>query len=121
MENAATDLTQLKSRMKTTWMAGDFGQIANFTSREAEKFVERIGLPRAARVLDVACGNDNLHPPERSGRVSRTVGVALDRTQYRQRRHDGGRRRVSRGSGDSRLVRDRGNLVLARGTQWIHN
>ena len=53
MENAANDLTQLKSRMKTTWMAGDFGQIANFTSREAEKFVERIGLPRAARVLDV--------------------------------------------------------------------
>ena len=35
MQTSAPDLTELKSRLKATWMAGDFGQIANFTADEA--------------------------------------------------------------------------------------
>lgn len=32
MQTSAPDLTQLKSRMKATWMAGDLGRIAHFTA-----------------------------------------------------------------------------------------
>jgi SAM-dependent methyltransferase len=63
MDSASSDLAQLKSRMKATWMAGDFGQIANFTTHEAENFVERIGISPGSKVLDVACGTGNTAIP----------------------------------------------------------
>src|SRR5579864_7137092 len=68
MPTSAPDLTQLKSGMKATWMAGDFGQIANFTAEEAANFVNRIGIMPGAQVLDVACGTGNtaIRSPRRS-------------------------------------------------------
>ena len=38
MSSSIPELSQLKSRMKSTWMAGDFGQIAHFTAGEAGEF-----------------------------------------------------------------------------------
>lgn len=63
MQTSAPDFTQLKSGMKATWMAGDFGQIASFTAREAEDFVGRIGITGGAKVLDIACGTGNTSIP----------------------------------------------------------
>ena len=63
MQTAAPDITQLKSRMKETWMAGDFGQIANFTAPEAENFVGRLGIRPGWKVLGVACGTGNTAIP----------------------------------------------------------
>jgi ubiquinone/menaquinone biosynthesis C-methylase UbiE len=63
MQSITPDLAELKSRMKSTWMAGDFAQIANFTAREAENFVGRIGIAPGAKVLDVACGTGNTAIP----------------------------------------------------------
>ena len=37
-------------------MAGDFGQIANFTVKAGEEFVARTPILPGTRVLDVACG-----------------------------------------------------------------
>ena len=36
------DLTQLKAGMKTTWMAGDFGQVAAYMANESARVVERL-------------------------------------------------------------------------------
>ena len=41
-------------RVRATWTAGDFGQIAVGYSRGADAFVERLGLVRSESVLDVA-------------------------------------------------------------------
>jgi ubiquinone/menaquinone biosynthesis C-methylase UbiE len=63
MQISAPDLEQLKARMKATWMAGDFGQIAAFTAKEAENFIARLGIRPGSKVLDVACGTGNTAIP----------------------------------------------------------
>jgi ubiquinone/menaquinone biosynthesis C-methylase UbiE len=50
----------LKSRLKTTWEAGDFSEIAHNIQRTAEAFVDRLDIQPGMNVLDVACGNGNL-------------------------------------------------------------
>ena len=57
------DFEQLKERMRSMWMAGDFGQIALYSAKGAEEFVDRLGIPPGMRVLDVACGTGNLAIP----------------------------------------------------------
>lgn len=63
MQPAHTGLDQLKQRMRATWMAGDFGQIARYSAHSAEEFVDRLQIQPEARVLDVACGTGNLAIP----------------------------------------------------------
>jgi ubiquinone/menaquinone biosynthesis C-methylase UbiE len=50
----------LKSRLKTTWEAGDFSEIAKHIETAAEDFVGRLDIQPGAKVLDVACGSGNL-------------------------------------------------------------
>jgi ubiquinone/menaquinone biosynthesis C-methylase UbiE len=79
MTSTVTDFAQLKSGMKSAWMAGDFGQIAAFTSQAAEDFVERIGIPANSQVLDVACGTGNTAVPAAKTGVSVTgVDIATN-------------------------------------------
>jgi 2-polyprenyl-3-methyl-5-hydroxy-6-metoxy-1,4-benzoquinol methylase len=57
------DFDWLKQGMRGAWMAGDFGQIARLSSPAAEAFVDRLRIQPGARVLDVACGTENLAIP----------------------------------------------------------
>src|SRR5688572_24482936 len=61
----------LKAKLRATWIAGDFGQIAKFLSAEAEKFINGLGLKPGMKVLDVACGTGNLAVP--AARLGATV------------------------------------------------
>ena len=77
MSGTVADFAQLKSGMKFAWMAGDFGQIATFTSQAAEDFVQRIGIPAKASVLDVACGTGNTAiPAARAGASVTGIDIA---------------------------------------------
>ena len=69
---AAAGLAQLKQGMKTTWKAGDFGQIAKYSEIGAEDFVGRLNIQPEYKVLDVACGTGNLAIPaaRRGGKVT---------------------------------------------------
>src|SRR5512142_2122946 len=63
MDPSSPQFAQLKSSLKATWMAGDFGEIAKHTAKEGEEFVNRIGIQPGTRVLDGACGTGNTAIP----------------------------------------------------------
>ncbi len=69
-------LERLKTSMRATWMAGDFGVIAKMMLGSAEAFVHRLDLPAGAHVLDVACGSGNLAIPL-ARRGCRVIGVDI--------------------------------------------
>jgi len=54
------EMETLKSRLKTTWEAGDFSQVAKHIETAAEEFVGRLDVKPGMQVLDVACGSGNL-------------------------------------------------------------
>ena len=78
METAATsELAALKTRLRATWIAGDFGQIAKYYTEGAEAFVNRLKLEPGMKLLDVACGTGNLAlPAARAGAVVTGVDIA---------------------------------------------
>ena len=76
MQPAQSGIDLIKQRMRGTWMAGDFGEIARYTAKCAEEFVDRLHLAPSAKVLDVACGTGNLAiPAARHG--ARVTGVDI--------------------------------------------
>jgi len=58
-----TEMEQLKTRLRATWVAGDFAEIANAIEVGAEEFVTRLGITKGKSILDVACGNGNTAIP----------------------------------------------------------
>ena len=63
MQSADPELAQIKSAMKASWSAGDFGQIAKYSAKTGEEFIARTAIQPGTRVLDVACGTGNTAIP----------------------------------------------------------
>ena len=61
MSTAGTpDMATLKARLKNTWEAGDFSEVAKHIEKAPEEFVEKLNIQSGQKVLDVACGSGNL-------------------------------------------------------------
>ena len=58
-----TEMEQLKNKLRATWVAGDFAEIALAIEDGAAEFVNRLELKRGMTLLDVACGNGNTALP----------------------------------------------------------
>jgi SAM-dependent methyltransferase len=58
-----TEMETLKNRLRATWVAGDFAEIATAIETGAEEFVTRLGIQKGMTILDVACGNGNTAIP----------------------------------------------------------
>lgn len=87
MDPSSPQFAQLKSALKATWMAGDFGEIAKHTAKEGEEFVNRIGLQPNTRVLDVACGTGNTAiPAARLGADVTGVDIATNSLEQAAKR-----------------------------------
>ena len=79
MESAGTssEIAALKTKLRATWIAGDFGQIAKYYTGDAEEFINRLNLKPGMKVLDVACGTGNLAlPAARAGAEVTGVDIA---------------------------------------------
>lgn len=75
--STAPSIDQIKSAMRSTWMAGDFGVIAKTITGGADAFIQRINIPPGSRVLDIACGTGNTALPlARAGCIVTGVDIA---------------------------------------------
>ena len=54
------DFEQLKNRLKTTWMTGDYDLFSRFMKKDAVQFFQRLGVTQGSRLLDVGCGAGQL-------------------------------------------------------------
>ena len=63
MSQSIIEIEVLKSRLKATWMSGDFDKIARVYEADAVTFIKRLAPTPGTRLLDVACGSGNLSIP----------------------------------------------------------
>jgi hypothetical protein len=86
MQSISPDFAELKSKMKASWMTGDFGQIANYNVKAGEEFVARTEIKSGCRLLDVACGTGNTALPAARAELSQ---VSTSRPICLNRRESG--------------------------------
>ena len=93
---------ELKQRMKASWMAGDFGQIARKIAAGAEEFIARLDLKPGMKVLDVACGSGNQSiPAARTGATVTGVDIATNLLEQAQVRAAEERLKIQFDEGDA--------------------
>lgn len=54
------DVHELKARLRTTWMTGDYDLFSRYMEKDAERFFQRLGITPGTRLLDVGCGAGQL-------------------------------------------------------------
>lgn len=87
MENMSPEMESLKSRLKGTWSAGDFGRIAKSYEDGAAEFIARLALKPGQQVLDVACGTGNLAiPAAKTGASVTGVDIAANLVEQARQR-----------------------------------
>jgi ubiquinone/menaquinone biosynthesis C-methylase UbiE len=62
MNSLTPEMEALKARLRSTWMAGDYGQLPKYNKAQSqwtEEFISRLLVTPNTKVLDVACGTGN--------------------------------------------------------------
>ena len=87
MASLPEGFAELKQRLRATWMAGDFGEIAKLNFHGAEEFIERLHLKPGTKVLDVACGTGNQSiPAARAGAEVIGLDIATNLLEQARKR-----------------------------------
>lgn len=73
------EMEALKTRLKATWMSGDYGYFARYLETGALEFLSRIPIEPGMRILDVACGAGQLSiPAARAGAKVTGIDIAAN-------------------------------------------
>lgn len=104
--NTAAQMTPeteaLKTKLKATWISGDYGRIAASFARGAAEFVGRLDLKPGMRVLDVACGSGNQSiPAARAGADVTGVDIAPNLLEQARNRAAGEGLEIQLDEGDA--------------------
>jgi len=71
------EMEALKTRLKATWMSGDYGHFATYLESGALEFLSRINVEPGARIIDVASGAGQIAiPMSRAGAKVTGVDIA---------------------------------------------
>jgi SAM-dependent methyltransferase len=86
------EMVALKSRLKATWMSGDYGHFAQYLEPGALEFLGRLEIAPGTRMLDVGCGAGQIAiPAARAGAEVTAIDIAANLIdQGRQRAADAG-------------------------------
>src|SRR5262245_18287169 len=83
----APEIDGLKTRLKETWMAGDYDRFSRYMEEGARSFYIRLDIPAGCRLLDVACGSGQVALWAARERVNVTgVDIAPNLVQRAQTR-----------------------------------
>ena len=105
MSTASPEMESLKTRLRSMWMAGDFGQIAKIIETSAEEFIARLALKPGERVLDVACGTGNLAiPAARAGAEVTGVDIAANLLEQARARAESEGLKIQFDEGDAEAL-----------------
>ena len=86
---ATPEMDALKSRLKSMWMAGDYGHFAKFLEPGALEFFGRMEIRSGEQVLDVACGAGKLSlPAARTGAAVTGIDIATNLIEQANLRAD---------------------------------
>jgi ubiquinone/menaquinone biosynthesis C-methylase UbiE len=76
MDQLSPEMEALKTRLKATWMAGDYAHFAQYLEAGALEFLARLKIPRGTEMLDVGCGAGQIAIPAARAGV-RVTGVDI--------------------------------------------
>ena len=63
------EIDGLKTRLKETWMAGDYDRFSRYMEQGARIFYEQLDIPSGCQLLDVACGSGQVGACRRQRRL----------------------------------------------------
>jgi 2-polyprenyl-3-methyl-5-hydroxy-6-metoxy-1,4-benzoquinol methylase len=73
------EMQALKTRLKVTWMSGDYGHFAKYLEPGALEFLSRISIEPGMRILDGACGAGQISiPAARAGAKVTGIDIATN-------------------------------------------
>lgn len=89
---SSAEMDALKTRLKATWMSGDYGHFAQYLEPGAREFFARLDIAVGTRLLDVACGAGQIAiPAARAGIKVTGVDIAanlIEQARQRARNED---------------------------------
>ncbi len=105
MSTMTPEMQALKARLKTVWMAGDYGHFAKYMEPSAMKFFTRLPLKPETRMLDVACGAGQIAiPAARVGARVTGIDIATNLIEQARARAQAERLNVRFDEGDAEML-----------------